>query len=106
VQITVTGRHVNVTEEIKTYAQDKAEKLLKFYDRIQAIDVVLDHEGDQFHVEILVSAGSRHEFVAKETGDDTFAIIDTTIDKLERQLTKHKEKSRNRMHVNRKQPPV
>jgi ribosomal subunit interface protein len=33
--------------------------------------------------------------VASETGPDTFALIDLIVDKMERQLTKHKEKNRN-----------
>lgn len=103
-QITITGRHVSVGEEIKQYARDKSEKLLRFYDRIQAIQVVIDHEGDEFTVEMIVTAGARNEFVAHETGSDTQALIDVTVDKLERQLTKHKERLRNRMHVNKKPP--
>lgn len=97
-QITVTGRHVEVPEDVRRYAEEKAEKLLKYYDRIQSIGVVLDSEGDQFSVEILVNAGARNEFVGREVGPDTFALIDLTVDKLERQLTRHKEMARNRKH--------
>lgn len=105
-QITVTGKHVDVTEDVKKYAIEKADRLPRFYDRIQSIEVVLGHEGDQFSVEMIVNAGARNTFVGHELGADTFALIDLTVDKLERQLTKHKEKTRNRMHVNRKPPPT
>ena len=47
-EISVIGRHVKVSEEVKEYATRKAAKIEKFYDRIQHVDVVLDHEGDQF----------------------------------------------------------
>ncbi len=104
-QITITGRHVSVGEEVKQYARDKSEKLLRFYDRIQAIQVVIDHEGGEFTVEMIVNAGARNEFVAREAGSDTLVLIDVTVDKLERQLTKHKERLRNRMHMNKKPPP-
>lgn len=103
-QITVTGRHVKVTDDVKTYAKEKAEKLLRFYDRIQAIEIILDHQADEFTVEILVNAGARNEFLGKGSGPDTFGIIDVASDKVERQITKHKERFRNRMHVNRKLP--
>ncbi len=99
-QITVTGRHVEMSEDVKKYAAEKAGKLLKFYDRIQSIAVVVDSEGDQFSVEMLVNAGARNEFVGREVGSDTFALIDLTVDKLERQLTRHKEIERNRKHPN------
>ena len=103
-QITITGRHVSVGDEVKQYARDKSEKLLKFYDRIQAIEVIIDHEGEEFTVELIVNAGARNEFVAREAGADTLALIDLTVDKLERQLTKHKERLRDRMHSNKKPP--
>lgn len=103
-QITVTGRHVDVPDEIKDYTRKKAEKLLRFYDRIQAIDVLWDHEGEQFSVEMTVNAGSRNTFISREVGPDSTRLIDVVVDKLERQLTKHKEKSRNRMHLNKKPP--
>ena len=97
-QITVTGRHVEITDDVRAYAEDKTSRLSKYYNRIHEIDVVLDHESDQFKVEVIVRAGHKHTFVATETGPDTFALIDLIVDKLERQLTKHKEKNRNHKH--------
>ena len=40
----------------------------------------------------------RQTFVASELHDDVFASVDLVVDKLERQLTRHKEKLRNRKH--------
>ena len=97
-QISVTGRHVNVTEEVKSYAAEKAGKLPRFYDRVQAIEVILDHEGDDFTVDMIVTAEGRNHFIAHEAGPDTFALIDLIVDKLERQLRRHKERFRNRKH--------
>jgi len=96
VQISVTGRHVEVSGEVEEYVRSKAGRLTKYYDRIQEIEVILDHESEQFSAEIIVRADQRQTFVAKGTGPDTFALIDGIMDKLERQLTKHKEKKRNR----------
>ena len=95
-RIHVTGRHVDVTEDVKDYVESKAGRLPKFYDRIHEIEVVLDHESGQFTAEMIVRADHKHTFVARETGPDTFALIDLVVEKLERQLTKHKEKNRNR----------
>ncbi|MCP4247633.1 MAG: ribosome-associated translation inhibitor RaiA [bacterium] len=98
-QISVTGRHVNVTQEVKTYAEEKAGKLPRFYDRVQAIEVILDHEGDNFTVDMIVSAEGKNHFIAHEAGPDMFALIDLIVDKLERQLRRHKERFRNRKHL-------
>ena len=95
-QILVTGRHVEVTDEVREYVQTKAGRLTKYYDRIHEIEVILDHESEQFSVEMIVHADRKHTFVARGTGPDTFALVDEIVVKLERQLTKHKEKNRNR----------
>ena len=98
VPIQVTGRHVEVTDDVREYIRNKATKLPRFYDRIHEIEFILDHESEQFTAEIIVRAGRKHTFVARETGPDTFALVDVVIDRLERQLTRHKEKSRDHKH--------
>lgn len=97
-QIQVTGRHVEITDDVRDYIRDKVAKLPRFYDRIHEVEVVLDHESEQFTAEMIVRAGRKHTFVARETGPDTFTLIDLVIEKLERQLTRQKEKYRNRKH--------
>ena len=99
-EITTSGKHVEITPAIKTYASDKVAKLPRYYDRIQAIDILADkadHTGT-FEVEIIVKVERNDPFVAKSAGTDLYAYIDETVDKLERQLTDHKEKIRNRKH--------
>ena len=97
-EIRVTGRHVDVSEEARNYIEEKAAKLQRFYDRIHWVEVVLDHESDQFSIEMIAHADRKQTFVASEAGTDTFAIVDSLLDKLERQLIKHKEKNRNHKH--------
>lgn len=97
-QVTVTGRHVEVSDEVREYVQDKAGKLPRFYDRVHSIEVVLDHESDQFTAEVIVRTDGKHTFVASESGPDTFALVDLVVDKLERQLKKLKEKNREHKH--------
>ena len=95
-QIRLTGRHVEISDEVRDYVETKSEKLGKYYDRIHEVEVILGHEKEQFSVEMIVHADHRHTFVTRETGPDTFALVDISIEKLGRQLTKHKEKVRNR----------
>ncbi|RJP40644.1 MAG: ribosome-associated translation inhibitor RaiA [Phycisphaerales bacterium] len=97
-QISVIGRHVDITDEIRSYAQEKGAKLPRFYDRVSSIEFVLDHESDHLTAEVIVKADRTHEFVARETGSDPAALIDVIVEKMERQLKKHKEKSRNHRH--------
>ena len=48
--------------------------------------------------EIIVRVDRKHTFVARESGTDTFVLIDAVVGRLERQLVKHKEKTRNHKH--------
>ena len=98
VQIQLTARHVEVTDDVRNYIQEKVDKLPRFYDRIHEVEVVLDHQSEQFSVEMIVRTDRRHTIVVSETGPDTFALIDVLTDRLERQLTKHKEKNRPRVN--------
>lgn len=98
VQISVTGRHVDITPRIREYTEEKVARLPRYYDRVHAVEVVLDKDGDSVVVEMLVKAAGAQEFVAKESGPDALSCIDVLVDKLERQLTKHKERFRNRKH--------
>ena len=96
--VTISGRHMEVTEALKNYAEQKASKLLKYYDRIQEIEVILDTVKDSNAVEIIVNAEHNDVFIANHSEGDAYACIDACVDKLERQLSDHKKKHRNRKH--------
>ena len=89
---------MDVTAALKTYAEQKANKLTKYYDRIQEIEVVFDRGQGPDRVEMIVNAEHKNMFIAHHDEGDAYACIDGCVDKLERQLTEHKEKIRNRKH--------
>lgn len=97
--VTVSSRHMDVTSALKTYAEQKAGKLVKYYDRIQEIEVVFDTGKDGMHVEMIVNAEHKNMFIARHSDGDAYACVDGCMDKLERQLSEHKDKFRNRKHV-------
>jgi putative sigma-54 modulation protein len=96
--VTISGRHMDVTEALKNYAEQKVGKLSKYYDRIQEIEVIMDASKDATRVEVIVNAEHNAIFIAHHDSGDAYACIDGCVDKLERQLTDHKEKHRNRKH--------
>ena len=98
--ITLSGKHLEITPAIRTYAEEKAGRLQKYYDLIQEIEVVLDGSADKTRrVEIIVNAEHKNTFVATADGEDLYGCIDQVIHKLERQLTDHKDRFRNRKHT-------
>ncbi len=96
--VTVSARHMDVTEALRNHAQDKAGKLTKYYDLIQEIEVVFDAGKDGTSVEIRVKAEHRDTFVANHSDGDAYACVDACVHKLERQLSDHKKLHRNRKH--------
>jgi putative sigma-54 modulation protein len=89
---------MDVSPALKDYAEQKAAKLTRYYDRIQEIEVVFDNAKDAMRLEMIVNAEHRNMFIAHSTQEDAYACIDNCIDKLERQLSDHKKKFRNRKH--------
>ena len=96
--VRVSARHMDVTDALKSFAEEKAAKLTKYYDLIKEIEVVFDSGKDTTHVEMIVYAEHRDTFLANHDDGDAYAGIDACVHKLERQLTDHKKKFRNRKH--------
>lgn len=99
--ILVTVRHTDASDKLKAFAEEKANKLTRYYDLIQEIEVTIEggkegHEGH--HVEIIVNAEHSDTFVANCSDDNAYAAVDACVEKLERQITEHKKKFRNRKH--------
>lgn len=96
--VIVSSRHMDVSPALKTHAEQKVSKLTRYYDRIQEIEVVFDAGKDTMQVEVIVNAEHRNMFIARHDGSDAYACVDECVDKLERQLSEHKKKFRNRKH--------
>ena len=90
--ITISGRNVHVTEAMKNYAREKALRLEKYFERIQHVRVTLNIEGERQMAEMVATAIGGATLVAHTTEPDMYAAIDLVVEKLERQIKKHKEK--------------
>jgi putative sigma-54 modulation protein len=92
VQIEISTRHGGLNADQQSYLHDKAEKLTKYFGRLMAIDVAVDHIKHAWEVEILVSAEHKHDFVARESGSTPEAAMDLCVHKIEHQLRRYKER--------------
>lgn len=98
-EITVSGKHLDITDAIREYAVQKVTKLGKYYDHIQRVEVVADKtQSSEYEIEVIVHVGRHEPFITKTRGEDLYATIDQAQSKLERQLTDHKEKVKNHKH--------
>ncbi|MEQ5834562.1 ribosome hibernation promoting factor [Marinobacter sp. R17] len=96
-QINMSGHHVELTPALKTYVSEKFEKLERHFDHISNCQVTLSVQKLRQTAEatLHVIGGEIH---AKAENEDMYAAIDGLLDKLDRQILKHKEKTVDRMH--------
>jgi putative sigma-54 modulation protein len=87
---------MDVTEAMREYVAGKIDKLPRYYDGIVSAEAILDKDGDQLAVELVVSARRKRTFVAKYRGPDLYACVDGCVDKIVEQLRRHKDKVRDR----------
>lgn len=92
--ITYAGHHIEVTPALRAYAEGKLNKLTHHSEHITAVHVIFTLEKLSHIVEATVSL-SKAEIHAQAASNDMYAAIDALIDKLDRQLVKHKEKRHN-----------
>jgi putative sigma-54 modulation protein len=99
-RIEVTGKAMDVTDAIEAYANQKAEKLPRYYDGVQEIEVVLSKESHHgtFLAEFRVDCEKHDTFVATDQDKDIYKCIDAASDKMTRQLTDFKEKLKDNKH--------
>ncbi|MBI2921124.1 MAG: ribosome-associated translation inhibitor RaiA [Planctomycetes bacterium] len=87
-------KHIDITEEMKDYAEERAEKMARYFDRVNAVHVVLNRDGNLYSAEMICHGVRGKDLVCSERDKDVFAAMDLVTDKMERQLTKLKEKVR------------
>ena len=89
--VTTTFRHMEQSEALKAYAEEKLERIKKYIDGPVTVHVYFAVEKIRHIVEIVISARGLNT-KATDATHDMYAAIDAVIDKIERQLKRYKEK--------------
>lgn len=93
-QVNVSARHGTISGHDQQVIREKADKVRRIFDRVNAIGVTVDFQHqDQPSVEINVTAEHAPEFVASSSANTVISALDAAIQKVEQQLRKHKEKT-------------
>jgi len=90
-QISLSGHHVDVTDSLRSYVDSKFDRLERHFDHVIDVHVVLSVEKLRQKAEATLKLNGASVF-ADSTHEDMYAAIDTLVDKLDRQVKKHKEK--------------
>ncbi|MBK8970260.1 MAG: ribosome hibernation promoting factor [Hahellaceae bacterium] len=96
-QLNITGHQVDLTDSLKSYVTNKFNKLERHFDHISNAQVTLSIQKQRQMAEasLHITGGEIH---ANAEHEDMYAAIDALIDKLDRQVLKHKEKAIDRSH--------
>lgn len=91
-QVTMTFRHMEQSDALKAYAEEKLERVIKYIDSPINVQVYFSVEKKIRHIVEIVINSKGVSTKASEATHDMYAAIDAVIDKIERQLVRYKEK--------------
>lgn len=93
-QIEITGHHVEVTEAMRNHVLEKFSTLKRHFDKVLEVHVILSVEKLAQKAEATLHINGANLF-AEDTQEDLYVAIDHLVNKLDRQVIKHKEKHLN-----------
>ena len=104
-KVTVTGRHVGVSPETESHAEEKFARLNRYFSGIQRTDVVIGRVGhgakQTVQVEATVTLGHGTKLIGKGQAGDVNGALDAAESKLEKQIRRfharlkaHRDRSR------------
>ena len=89
--INVRGKNLDITPALKDYVEKRVKKVTKYFDKTGDISVILRVEKGRHQVEVTVPVDGIL-LRGEESTPDMYASIDQVMDKLEKQIEKHKTK--------------
>ncbi len=87
----MTGHHLEITPAIRDYVHSKMTRINRHFDHVIDVNMILSVEKLRQKIEASVHMSGKDIF-AESADDDMYAAIDFLVDKLDRQIVKHKEK--------------
>lgn len=94
---TVRGKNVEVTEALREYVEKRVGKVTKYFENVGDITVILSVVKESQVVEVTVPLPGGVILRGEEANASMYTSIDLVVEKLERQIRKHKTKLAKRM---------
>ncbi|MFK8013709.1 MAG: ribosome-associated translation inhibitor RaiA [Marinicellaceae bacterium] len=94
-QIDITGHQIDVTNSMRDYFNSKFERIKRHFDQVINVHAILSVEKLSHKAEATMHINGKTLF-AESTQDDLYAAIDLLIDKLDKQVRRHKDKITNK----------
>ncbi len=87
----ISGHHLEVTPAIHAYVTSKLERVTRHFDNVIDVNVILSVDKLKQKAEVTVHLSGKDVFV-EAIDEDLYAAVDCLVDKLDRQVQKHKQK--------------
>jgi len=92
-QIEITGQNVEITEALRSYVSEKTQRIERHFDNLISAHFILKLDKLVHAAEGTIHVGGRPNPVhAEASSEDMYAAIDELMDKLDRQVRRHKSK--------------
>ncbi|MDR1085329.1 MAG: ribosome-associated translation inhibitor RaiA [Deltaproteobacteria bacterium] len=92
-QYTVTFRHMEPSDHLKDFGREKMARLEKYLDSVIDVDLTFTVEKFRHRAEAVVTADGL-KIKAEEETEDMYSALDLVVDKLEKQIKRHREKQK------------
>ena len=92
--ITISAKHMELTQPIRDYIERKMSRLPHFFNRLQEIRVIIERVPHGYHVEVVSDVEHHKDFVANSEHRDLYACVDVDSDRAVRQLHEWKDRIR------------
>ncbi len=101
--LTISGHHLDITAPLREYVLTKLERITRHFDQVVDIQVLLSvqkltEKERRQKAEVTLHVKGKDIFV-EQTAEDMYAAIDQLMDKLDRQVCRHKDRLQNHHHI-------
>ena len=100
--LTISGHHLEVTPALRSYVTAKLDRITRHFDQLVDIKVLLSVENQKEKDRRQRAECNIHvkgnDMFAESSHEDLYAAVDELVDKLDRQVGRHKEKIKNHQH--------
>ena len=100
--LTISGHHLEVTPALREYVLTKLERVTRHFDQVVDVTVQLSVEKKKEkerrqRAEVTLHIKGKDIFV-EQSNEDMYAAIDQLMDKLDRQVCRHKDRLQDHHH--------
>lgn len=96
--LSITGHHLDVTPAIREYIQTKIGRVIRHFDHVIDIQVMLSVEPLKHRAEITMRIRGK-DIHCEAMEENLYAAIDVLVDKVDRKVVQHKNRTQNHAHV-------